>query len=77
MMPAPMTPADVIVRGWHAVAHARSFLLRSVRKNTLSSARLTGEPNSLAKSSASSWQAASTSRPAAPSITSSAASGAG
>ena len=47
------------------------------RKNTLSSARLIGEPNSLANSSASIWQAVSTSTPAAPSITSSAASGAG
>ena len=54
-----------------------SFLLRSVRKKTLISARFTGEPNSSAMPSASALQAARRRAPAASSINSSAASGAG
>ncbi len=78
MMPAPNTPTALISRGLAArFSTPGSFLLRSVRKKTLISARLTGVPNTPAKPSASICPAASASSPAEPSSTSSAASGAG
>ena len=75
--PAPTTPAVAIFFGSTFAATPASFLLRSRRKKTFSSARLIGEPKSLANSSASIWQAVSASTPAAESMSSKAASGAG
>ena len=78
MMPAPMTPTVAIASGERSRRSTPvSFLLRSVRKKTLSSALFTGEPNISAIPSASAFSHRSASQPslAPSSMTSSASNG--